>query len=319
MFKFLKDKIKETVSRISRKVEEEEIIETPEEEIVEIKPKKEKKAKEKKKSEKKQKEVEEVEQEPEEIIEEAKEEVKTKLEEPKEKKGFFSIFKRKVKDEYVEEPIEEEVEVETEKAEQLEEELKIEEKEIEKQEEKKSIFAKLKEKVTTTKISEDRFNELFEDLELTLLENNVAFDVVDKIKEDLKKDLLEKAIKRGEVETKIIDSLKESIEDLFLTPSIKLIEQIKEKQEKPYVICFVGQNGAGKTTTIAKVAHLLKKNNISSVIAASDTFRAGSINQLKEWGAKLNVKVIAHDYGSDPAAVAFDAKNYCQAHKIEVL
>ncbi|MEK6826227.1 MAG: signal recognition particle-docking protein FtsY, partial [Nanoarchaeota archaeon] len=79
------------------------------------------------------------------------------------------------------------------------------------------------------------------------------------------------------------------------------------------------QNGSGKTTSIAKIANYLQKNKISVVLAASDTFRAASIHQLKEWGGRLKVKVIAHDYGSDPAAVAFDGIKFCQAHKIDVL
>ncbi len=286
MFKFLKEKLKNAVSKISRKVEEEAPEEIKEDRIIEA-PKK-----ERKKIPKKEKIIE---QEPERIIEEAKEQ--------QDKKGFFGKLKEKfVHEEKEEAPV---------PVEELEKPLE--------EKEKKSFFGKLKEKVTTTKISEAKFNELFEDLELVLLENNVAFEVVEKIKEDLKKDIVEKPIKRGEVENEIKNSLKESIEDLFLVPKINLIEKIKEKGEKPFIICFVGQNGSGKTTSISKIAHLLKRNKLSVVLAASDTFRAASIEQLKEWGNKLNVKVIAHDYKSDPAAVSFDAIKYAQSHNIDVV
>jgi len=91
------------------------------------------------------------------------------------------------------------------------------------------------------------------------------------------------------------------------------------KGKKPFVICFVGINGSGKTTTIAKIAKLLLKNNLSVVIAASDTFRAASIEQLHLHADKLGVKLIKHKYGSDPAAVAFDAVKHAQSKGIDVV
>ncbi|MBS3174932.1 signal recognition particle-docking protein FtsY [Candidatus Woesearchaeota archaeon] len=231
------------------------------------------------------------------------------IEVKEEKKGFFS----KLKDKFIKK--EEKIETADEKKEIIKEETKSEEK----PEEKKGFFGTIKEKITTTKISEDKFEELFYELELALLENNVAFEVVDKIKTDLKKDLVDKPIKRGEVEEEIKNGLKESIEDLFLVPKINLMRKINEKNEKPFVICFVGQNGSGKTTSIAKLTHLLRQEGLSVVLSASDTFRAAAIQQLKEWGNRLNVKVVAHDYGSDPAAVAFDAISYAKAHNSDVV
>ena len=78
-------------------------------------------------------------------------------------------------------------------------------------------------------------------------------------------------------------------------------------------------NGSGKTTTIAKIAKLLQENRLKVVIAASDTFRAAAIHQLQEHADRLGVKLIKHDYGSDPAAVAFDAIKYAEAHGIDVV
>ena len=226
--------------------------------------------------------------------------ISNKIELNEEKKGFFSKLKEKfVKKEEEIKPIE----------------GKNENPEI--KEDKKSIFGIIKEKIITTKISEEKFEELFYELELTLLENNVAFEVVEKIKEDMKKNIVEKPIKRGNIEDEIKNSLKLSIEDLFNVERIYLLDKMKTK--KPYVICFVGINGSGKTTSIAKIAHLLQKNKKSIVLAAADTFRAAAIQQLKEWGTKLNVKVIAHDYGSDPAAVAFDTIKYAEAHSLDVV
>ena len=102
---------------------------------------------------------------------------------------------------------------------------------------------------------------------------------------------------------------------------LDLIDKIREKkggtEHKPYVILFCGINGTGKTTTIAKFGHLLKEKKLSCVIAAGDTFRAASIEQIKKHGEKLGIKVIANDYGSDPASVGFDAINYAKKHLID--
>ena len=194
-----------------------------------------------------------------------------------------------------------------------EEEIVIEEKV---EEESKGIIKKITEKVTTKKIPEKKFDEIFFDIELALLENNVALEVIEKIKEDLKNQLLELPTKRSETETLIKDTLKKSIKDLLIDPP-DIVKQIKNK--KPFTICFVGVNGAGKTTTLVKFAKLLQNNKLSCVFAASDTFRAASIEQLEQQASKLDVKVIKHDYGSDPAAVAFDAVNYAKSKKIDTV
>ena len=82
---------------------------------------------------------------------------------------------------------------------------------------------------------------------------------------------------------------------------------------------FLGFNGAGKTTSIAKTASFLKKNNLTPVLAAADTFRAASIEQLEVHGEKLGVKIIKHNYGSDAAAVIFDACKYAEKNSIDVV
>ena len=184
-------------------------------------------------------------------------------------------------------------------------------------EEQKGFFAKVAQAVTTKRISDSQFNQLFWDLEVELLENNVAFEVIEKIKTNLKTKLVDTPLKRGEIESIIVESLRESISEVLDFPDFDLLAQVKEK--KPYVIVFIGINGSGKTTTIAKVAHLLKKNNVSSVLVAADTFRAASIQQLEEQGNRVGVKVIKHDYGSDPAAVAFDGVKYAQQKGIDVV
>ncbi|MBS3112744.1 signal recognition particle-docking protein FtsY [Candidatus Woesearchaeota archaeon] len=184
--------------------------------------------------------------------------------------------------------------------------------------EKKSFFAKIKEKITYKKLDDNQFESLFWDLELALLENNVAFEVIEKIKEDLKINLVNQPIKRNHIEETILNSLKTSLEDVLQIPKFDIIKEIKNSS-KPYIICFFGINGSGKTTSIAKFAYLLRKNNFSVVLAAADTFRAAAIDQLEEHANNLTIKMVKHDYGSDSAAVAFDAVKYAKAHNIDVV
>jgi len=182
------------------------------------------------------------------------------------------------------------------------------------EDEASGFLGKLKQKIVTKKINDEQFETMFWDLEVSLLENNVAVQVIDKIKSRLRSALVDKPIKRSMIERTILSSLKSSIDELFIDGK-KIIELVKEKN--PYVICFVGINGSGKTTTIAKVANMLKKNNLSCVMAAGDTFRAAAIEQLKEHAENLDIKFISHDYGSDAAAVAFDAIEYAKSKKID--
>jgi len=185
--------------------------------------------------------------------------------------------------------------------------------EVKKGKEKKGVIKKLKEKFKF-KLTEEYFEEIFSDLEFLLLENNVAFSVVEKIKEDLKKELVGGEIKKEELEKKVKGALKKALENLMQEP-FNLIEKVKKKQG-PFVIIFFGINGSGKTTTIAKIASLLQKNNLSCVLAASDTFRAASIEQLEKHGNNLGIKVIKSKYGADPASVAFDAIKHASSRDI---
>ena len=182
----------------------------------------------------------------------------------------------------------------------------------------KSIFEKVKEKIQKIKISEKEFNVYSEDLEMLLLENNVALEVAEEIISKLKTEIIGKEFLKKEVGEEIKDLLKEIIKEILIEP-FDLAEKIKEKnigEKKPFVILFCGINGSGKTTTIAKIAEQLKKKGISSVIAAADTFRAASIEQIKKHGERIGIKVISHEYGSDPASVGFDTIKYAEKNSI---
>ena len=339
VFSKLKDKLKESLSLFSKKTEEEaeekEVEEVIEKKIEKKLAKKEKKeadstevkkekpttkiSKEKveeKNEEIKVKEEAEPEQVDEEKTEEEPESVEevTKEESLEEKKGFFS----KIKESFSKK---EEESVEEEKIEKVEVPKPIEkeaETVQETEEEKKGFFTKVKQTITTKTISEDKFQDLFWDLELALLENNVSISVIEKIKDDLKNELVDKPLPR-DVPAKIQETLKNTLTEILSFDKPDLIEQIKQQDKKPFVITFFGINGAGKTTSIAKVANYLQENGFSVVLAACDTFRAAAIQQLEEHANKLKIKMIKHDYGSDAAAVAFDAVRYGEKNEIDVV
>jgi fused signal recognition particle receptor len=190
-------------------------------------------------------------------------------------------------------------------------------KELEEENEKelpKSFFQKLKEKAGKVKISEEEFDKYKDELEIMLLENNVAFEVVDKITKKLEEGLVGKELLKKEVEGQIREIIKDTVSEVLIAP-FNFLDKVRESE--PCVILFFGINGSGKTTTIAKIAEMLKGKHISSVMAAADTFRAASIEQLKEHGERIGINVIAHEYGSDPASVGFDAINYAKKNKIK--
>jgi fused signal recognition particle receptor len=180
--------------------------------------------------------------------------------------------------------------------------------------EKKSLFSKMKSSLAY-KITEDEFNGIFDDLELLLLDNNVALEAVDDIREGLKDRLVGREIKKNELETEIKRELKKSIEEVLIEPDNPL--DFIKIADKPFKILFFGINGTGKTTSVAKITNYLKKSGFSVVLAAGDTFRAASIEQISEHAKKLEVPLIKQDYGADPAAVGYDAVKYAEKHNID--
>ncbi len=171
-------------------------------------------------------------------------------------------------------------------------------------------------------LKEKDIDEVLFELEIALMESDVATEVIDSIKSDLKKKLIGITVEKEKIENIVKQSLRENISNLFdAAGKIDILSNIQKKKEtgEPYIILFVGINGTGKTTTLAKVARLLQQNKFSVVIAAADTYRAGAIEQLSEHAKRLNLKIIAQNYGSDPAAVARDAVLYAKAHKVDCI
>ncbi len=184
----------------------------------------------------------------------------------------------------------------------------------------RNAFSSAAKSFTEKELKEKDIDEVLFQLEISLLESDVATEVIDTIKSDLKGQLIGTKVNKNEIEAFVKNSLIRSISALFDSlPKIDIKQNIESKKNsaEPYIILFVGINGTGKTTTLAKLAYLLQKSKFSVVVAASDTFRAGAIEQLKEHTNRLNLKIVAQNYGSDPAAVARDAVLYAKSHKID--
>lgn len=167
-------------------------------------------------------------------------------------------------------------------------------------------------------ISEKDIEEPLFELEMILLENDVALPVADEILRRVKAELTGKRRRIGEsVDEIVISALRESLMGV-LGQGFDLIGFIKS-HDHPVKILFTGVNGTGKTTTVAKVASYLKKNGCTAVIGAGDTFRAGALEQIDVHAGRLGIKVIQHQAGADPSAVLFDAVQYAQAHRIDAV
>ena len=184
-------------------------------------------------------------------------------------------------------------------------------------------FTRLVNKVAEVELKPENLHSLLWDFKLALIENDVAVTVADHICEEIERRLRGLRVSRLADRKKLIrDTLRkvllEILEPSEMTGLMEVVER-KRRSREPCVIVFVGINGTGKTTTIAKLAHLLLKNNYSVVLACSDTFRAGSIEQLTVHAKRLGVPMIKHQYGSDAAAVAYDAVQYAKARGINVV
>jgi len=183
----------------------------------------------------------------------------------------------------------------------------------------KNTFSLFVKKTLTEKTMDEAIN----DLKLLLVSNDVAMDTADEICNKIIDSFKGEQIGRlSSTKKMVFDTLKDVITGI-LTPEneVDLLDEIKKKSKtnEPYVIVFLGVNGTGKTTTMAKIAYYLKKNNISVVAAASDTFRAAAIEQLSYHMENVGVRVIKHEYNSDPASVGYDAIEHAKAKNINVV
>jgi len=167
-------------------------------------------------------------------------------------------------------------------------------------------------------ISEKEIEEPLSELEMILLENDVALPVAEAIIAHVRDDLTGKHRKIGEgIDTIVLSALRSALLDV-LGEGLDLVSYIAA-HERPVKILFTGVNGTGKTTTVAKIGAFLKKQGFSVVIGAGDTVRAGAIEQIDVHAARLGIRIIQHQQGADPSAVLFDAVQHAQAHHIDVV
>ena len=297
-----------------------------------------------------------LEEESEEESEELEESEEDSDADKKEKSGFLGFLKRDKKEdeedsdadleeepeEEIEEAAEEEEDSQLEAVEGSEEEIPEEEREDESKKSKRSLFRRKKKEesdepededkkeksggflsfIKEKSISEDDVEDILFELELGLLEADVAMDVSSVVVESVKNDLVGQKIKRSsDIEEYTYKALKNAVSKIIDIEGKSMTELLEEKvaQGEPLVVMLVGINGTGKTTTIGKLSNYYIKKGYTPVIAASDTFRAGAIEQVQYHADNLGVKLIKHEKGSDPAAVAFDAVQHARAKGKELV
>jgi fused signal recognition particle receptor len=152
-----------------------------------------------------------------------------------------------------------------------------------------------------------------EELETRLLTADVGVEATETILEELRRKVARREL--SDLDS-LIAALGVSMREILKTTERPLVI---DPQHKPFVILVVGVNGSGKTTTIGKLAHRLKKDGKSVMLAAGDTFRAAAVEQLTTWAERNEVPIIAQQSGADPAAVIFDAMQAARARGVDVL
>jgi fused signal recognition particle receptor len=188
----------------------------------------------------------------------------------------------------------------------------------------KKAFSRAANSVAQKELTEKVLDDVLLDLQIALLESDVAQEVVDELSSKLKKELLGLKLEKEQEATEIVQSkLRAAVAEIFArTNRFDLIEKIKMKKEVkggPFVVVFLGINGTGKTTTVAKIANLLRKAGFSVVVAAGDTHRAGAIEQLEQHTNRLFLKIVKQRYGADPSSVGRDAYDHAKKNHIDIV
>ncbi len=187
----------------------------------------------------------------------------------------------------------------------------------------KAQFSNFYDRIAKTELTGKDLDNVLDQFQLSLIENDVAVSAADFVSNQLREKLRDVQFARftdPRARAKVI--LQEVLLSLLQRAGqLDIFALIDKKKSigEPAVLVFIGINGTGKTTSVAKLAHVLQKRGRSVILAASDTYRSGSIEQLEEHARRIGVRVIKHQYGADPAAVAFDAVNYAKAHRINAV
>jgi len=184
-------------------------------------------------------------------------------------------------------------------------------------------FSNFYDRISKTELKGKDLDTVLDEFQLSLIENDVAVSAADFIGNELREKLKDAQFgrftdPRARIKVILQEVLLSLLQRAGQLDIFALIDRKKSVGE-PAVLVFIGINGTGKTTSIAKLAHVLQKKGRTVILAASDTYRSGSIEQLEEHARRIGVRVIKHQYGADPAAVAFDAVNYAKAHRINAV
>ena len=180
---------------------------------------------------------------------------------------------------------------------------------------KTSVFSKIARAVAGKSVVDD---EVLDNLEEVLITSDVGVEttlkIVKRIQERVARDKYMgtselNSILRDEISALLVENNPDDEQEPFSVPNGR----------KPYVVLVVGVNGVGKTTTIGKLAYQFKKRGLKVMLGAADTFRAAAIEQLQEWGRRVDVPVIRQEMGSDPASVAYDTLSSAVANDVDVV
>jgi len=179
---------------------------------------------------------------------------------------------------------------------------------------KENFFSKLGKAVAGKSTVDD---ELLDELEEVLITSDVGVDttvrIIERIEERVAKD---KYLNTAELNVILREEIAGLLEE---NNSGDQADFDLPEDKKPYVLMVVGVNGVGKTTTIGKLASQFQRRGKSVVLGAADTFRAAAVDQLKLWGERVNVPVIAHGMNTDPSAVAYDAVKHAVEQKADIV
>ena len=178
--------------------------------------------------------------------------------------------------------------------------------------EDKGFFGNLKSKISNTlmarmEVDEDMMDELEEILITSDIGMDTTMDIMDSLRDKVSNDFITKP-----------ENVKNILKELLID-KVDKGDRSKLLNDTPLVILMIGINGGGKTTTIGKLAHMLKNEGKTVMLAAADTFRAAASEQLVIWGERNDINVIHHNEGADPSAVIYDAIQSAKAKGIDVL
>ena len=180
---------------------------------------------------------------------------------------------------------------------------------------KTSVFSKIARAVAGKSVVDD---EVLDNLEEVLITSDVGVEttlkIIKRIQDRVARDKYMgtdelNGILRDEISALLVENNPDDNTEPFSVPAGR----------KPYVVLVVGVNGVGKTTTIGKLAYQFKQHGLKVMLGAADTFRAAAIEQLQEWGRRVDVPVIRQEMGSDPASVAFDTLSSAVANNVDVV